>query len=406
MSIFQPFHVLLPKKGVDVSWPVVACDQFTSEPEYWESVEKTVGASPSTLRLVFPEVWLGQGDSQRIETIQKTMQTYLSQGLFETYADSFVYVERMLSNGQMRRGIVGVIDLESYDFAAQNEKPVRATERTVLERIPPRVAIREGAMLELSHALMLADDATGSLFTELEAQKTTLPKLYELDLMQGGGKLTGRLVAGKAAEHLRERIRQYEAAQIGASPLLYCIGDGNHSLATAKTCFERLKKKLTKEALAHHPARYAMVELENIHDDSQHFEPIHRLVSGCDPQRILEALRRLVGAETGYPIVWVSGTATGTLYLDPAKGILPIAVLQTGLDACLKDVAGKLDYIHGEASLRKLASRVDTLGLLLPAIEKTDFFRGIRDDGVLPRKTFSMGEATDKRYYVEARRIL
>lgn len=406
MSVFQPFDVLLPSRGVSVSWPVIACDQFTSEPEYWEKVCRIVGTDASTLALIFPEVWLGKDNASRIGAIEATMRSYLNNAVLASHPASFVYVERTLCTGAIRRGVVGTVDLEAYDFSEKTDKPIRATEKTVRSRIPPRVAIRKDASLELSHVLLLADDPTDRLLSGLEQKKATLPKLYDLDLMLGGGHLVGYLVSGNDAAEFSQAVADYEKERASVGTLFYCVGDGNHSLATAKTCYEDLKTRLPSEEGQDHPARYAMVELGNIRDKSLAFEPIHRLVVGKNPETVLSQLAKTAGALEGHRITWVAGQKTGEIILDRKFGVLPVAALQCALDDCLPEVGAELDYIHGEASLRKLAQEDNRLGFLLTAIAKEDFFTGVALGGVFPRKTFSMGEATDKRYYTEARRIV
>ena len=406
MSVFQPFDVLLPSRGVSVSWPVIACDQFTSEPEYWEKVCRIVGTDASTLALIFPEVWLGKDNASRIGAIEATMRSYLKNAVLASHPASFVYVERTLCTGAIRRGVVGTVDLEAYYFSETTDKPIRATEKTVRSRIPPRVAIRKDASLELSHVLLLADDPTDRLLSGLEQKKATLPKLYDLDLMLGGGHLVGYLVSGNDAAEFSQAVADYEKERASVGTLFYCVGDGNHSLATAKTCYEDLKTRLPSEEGQDHPARYAMVELGNIRDKSLAFEPIHRLVVGKNPETVLSQLAKTAGALEGHRITWVAGQKTGEIILDRKFGVLPVAALQSALDDCLPEVGAELDYIHGEASLRKLAQEDNRLGFLLTAIAKEDFFTGVALGGVFPRKTFSMGEATDKRYYTEARRIV
>ena len=399
MSVFQPFDVLLPSRGVSVSWPVIACDQFTS-------VCRIVGTDASTLALIFPEVWLGKDNASRIGAIEATMRSYLKNAVLASHPASFVYVERTLCTGAIRRGVVGTVDLEAYDFSEKTDKPIRATEKTVRSRIPPRVAIRKDASLELSHVLLLADDPTDRLLSGLEQKKATLPKLYDLDLMLGGGHLVGYLVSGNDAAEFSQAVADYEKERASVGTLFYCVGDGNHSLATAKTCYEDLKTRLPSEEGQDHPARYAMVELGNIRDKSLAFEPIHRLVVGKNPETVLSQLAKTAGALEGHRITWVAGQKTGEIILDRKFGVLPVAALQCALDDCLPEVGAELDYIHGEASLRKLAQEDNRLGFLLTAIAKEDFFTGVALGGVFPRKTFSMGEATDKRYYTEARRIV
>ena len=410
MTCFQPADILLPQGIAWEDWAVIACDQFTSEPEYWRRVRERVGESPSALQLVFPEAELEHEPSERIRAINETMRRYERSGLFRTLEDSFVYTERTLSDGSCRRGLLGKIDLERYDYRPRSSAAIRATERTVVERIPPRVKIREGASLELPHVLLLCDDEQDAILAPLAAGGLG-ETLYDFELMEGGGHIRGLRVSGAAATAVCERIAAYETgvsaryADLSDTPMLYAVGDGNHSLASAKACFEALKQRLGPETAARHPARYALVELGNLHDDSLRFEPIHRLVTQTDVPALLEAARREIGAPEGPEIPWLSGGESGTLRLNAKLGLLPVGVLQEFLDRWLQKHPGKLDYIHGEDSLRSLAGAENSIGFFLPAIEKSAFFRGVMADGVLPRKTFSMGQARDKRYYLEARRI-
>ena len=410
MSCFLPADILLPQ-GVELEkWAVIACDQFSSEPEYWQRVRAFVGDAPSALHLIFPEAELRQEPMKRIAEIKARMDAYLRADLFRRLENSFVYVERTLSDGTMRRGLVGMLDLECYDFADRTDAAVRATERTVVERIPPRVKIREHAGLELPHVLLLCDDERDTILGPLagEASET----LYDFDLMEGGGHIRGRRISGTAADAVCARIADYEAqtrsryAALSASPMLYAVGDGNHSLATAKACCEKLRSELGPDAAAGHPARFALVELENLHDAAQRFEPIHRVVTHTDVPALLDAAGRELCAERGTALRWHSGGREGTLYPDLAQGQLAVGVLQGFLDRWLETHPGEIDYIHGEESLRSLSKTSDSIGFLLPEVEKNAFFRGIMTGGVLPRKTFSMGHARDKRYYLEARSIL
>ena len=408
MNTFMPASILLPR-GVEMQkWAVIACDQFTSEPAYWERVRRFVGEAPSSLHLIFPEAELRQEPEKRIAAINTKMAAYEREGLFESYENSFVYVERTLSDGTLRRGLVGMLDLEDYDYSPQTDAPVRATERTVVDRIPPRVKIREHASLELPHVLLLCDDEEDAILAPLEKERGE--PLYDFDLMEGGGHIRGYRIRGEAADAVCVRLAEYERgmrerwATLTPTPMLYAVGDGNHSLATAKACFEELKHELGPAA-ASHPARYALVELENLHDPAQRFAPIHRIVTGTDVPALLEDARREIGAKEGIPLRWISGNEEETLYLDRSRGELAVGILQGFLDRWLAENPGQLDYIHGEGSLRRLAGEPDSVGFVLPDVEKTAFFRSIMTDGVLPRKTFSMGQARDKRYYLEARRI-
>ena len=411
MDIFKPADILLPRVEDMSKWAVIACDQFTSQPDYWERVRQTVGEAPSALQLILPEAELSGPYERRIPAIHAAMERYLAEGLFREYRDSFVYVERTLLDRQIRRGLVGALDLEQYDYSPDADSAVRATERTVVERIPPRKKIRQGASLELPHVLLLCDDPEDRILAPLTEEKDRLPALYDFELMENGGRIRGWLVQGGEADAVRGRLDAYEQAvrsryQELESAMLYAVGDGNHSLATAKACWEDLKKTLSPEEREKHPARFALVELENLYDDSQQIEPIHRVVTGTDVSALLAAARTQICAEGGYPLSWVSGSDSGTLYLDPAKGQLPVGILQSFLDGWLTGHPGEIDYIHGDDALRGLAAAPDAVGFLLPAIGKELLFRGIIADGVLPRKTFSMGHAVEKRYYLEARKIL
>ena len=410
MSCFLPADILLPQ-GIDLeSWAVIACDQFSSEPEYWQRVRSRVGSAPSALHLIFPEAELREDPINRIAAINACMAAYEQAGLFHRLDNSFVYVERTLSDGTLRRGLVGMLDLERYDYAAGTDAAVRATEHTVVERIPPRVKIREKASLELPHVLLLCDDEEDTILRPLEDERRE--KLYDFELMEGGGHIRGWHIHGAAAEDTIARIETYERetgsryAGLCGAPMLYAVGDGNHSLATAKACYEKLRTALGPEAAARHPARYALVELENLHDAAQRFEPIHRIVKRTDVPALLAAARREIGAANGTELRWFSEENEGTFCLDPRRGELAVGVLQNFLDSWLKENPCEIDYIHGEDSLRRLSRETDSIGFLLPEIDKSAFFRSIMADGVLPRKTFSMGEARDKRYYLEARRIL
>ena len=282
------------------------------------------------------------------------------------------------------------MDLEAYDYRPDTDCPVRATEKTVVERIPPRVNIRKDAPLELPHVLLLCDDPQQIIFSSIDTQQ--LPVIYDFDLMQGGGHITGWLLQGQNAHQLRQAISQYEAIE---KPVKYAVGDGNHSLASAKTCYEMSKIPA---------ARYALVELENIHDEAQEFEPIHRIVKDTDPKHLLAQLECVAGGD-GYSLQWFSGDQSGTVQLRLAPGQLSVGALQNFLDTYLQANPGETDYIHGDDSLKQLSARENAIGFLLPPMEKSQLFGGIVADGVLPRKTFSMGHAQEKRYYLEARKI-
>ena len=411
--VFTAADILVPQVDSMEKWAVIACDQFTSQPEYWQAVRQTVGDAPSALRLILPEAELGlpEQNTARAGQINAAMTAYLDAGIFREYPASFVYVERTLRDGTVRQGVLGAVDLEAYDYTPDATSAIRATEKTVPERIPPRVAIRRDAPLELPHVLLLCDDAECALIESLAAKKDALPRLYDFDLMADGGHIAGYLVQGETAADFAARLDAYAAAapdkyrDLAGVPMLIAVGDGNHSLATAKACYEELKAAHPDEDFSAHPARYALAEFENIHAPAQQFEPIHRVLTGVDPQAVLAALQAAVGAEDGYPVEWVAGTHSGTVYLDRRRGQLPVGILQNFLDGYLAEHSGTVDYIHGDDVVRRLAGADGAIGFLLPAMEKGQLFRGIIADGVLPRKTFSMGHAQEKRYYLEARKI-
>lgn len=411
MQAFLPADILMPRVDSMEKWAVIACDQFSSQPAYWERVRETAGDAPSTINLILPEAELGTPqEAAHTALINETMAKYLKEGVFQTYARSFVYVERTLESGAIRKGLVGMVDLDAYDYSTGSTSAIRATEKTVVERIPPRMRVRKDAPIELPHILMLCDDHDKVLIEPIAAGKETLPKLYDFDLMEGGGHITGWLVQGKAVDDFEARLADY-TAHVGEKykglpgvPMVFAVGDGNHSLATAKACYEELKKAHPGEDLSSHPARFALVELENIHDEAQVFEPIHRVITHTDPSAMLKALEDWC-APGGFPVEWYIGQDHGTVYLDKARSQLAVGVLQAFLDQYLADHPGEIDYIHGDADLKELAAQDGAIGFLLPAMEKSQLFRGVIADGILPRKTFSMGHAREKRYYLEGRAI-
>ncbi len=411
MKIFGSTDILLPKNADMRRWAVIACDQFTSDAAYWQRVADTVGDAPSTLHMILPEAHLGSSDEAAIVSrINATMDRYLAGDVFTTYHNAYVYVERTLLNGSVRPGLIGAVDLEAYDYNPGSVSAVRATERTVLERIPPRQRVRKDASIEFPHVLMLCDDEKKQLLEPITAIKGQLPLLYDFDLMEGGGHITGWLVQGEPAAQFDARLEAYVAsvpakyADLDGAPVTLAVGDGNHSLATAKSCYEALKAANPGVDMSCHPARYALVELENIHDASQVFEPIHRILFGVDGRKLLKDLKA-VCAEGGYAVEYVMGGERGTLYLDRTRGELAVAVLQEFLDKWMKENPCQIDYIHGDDEVAALAQKENAIGFLLPPMEKRQLFRGVISGGVLPRKTFSMGHAREKRYYLEGRRI-
>ena len=412
MNAFLPADILMPKTDHMEKWAVIACDQFTSDAAYWDRVRKNAEGAVSTINLILPEAELGtEKEAAHTALINRTMKEYLDAGVFETLKDAFVYVERTLENGTVREGLVGMVDLDAYDYSTGATSAIRATERTVSERIPPRQRVRRDAPIELPHILMLCDDHDKVLIEPIGAKKAQLKKLYDFDLMEDGGHIAGWLVDGENAKAFDEALAKYSATVgekykgLKGVPMVFAVGDGNHSLATAKSCYEELKKNHPGEDLSNHPARYALVELENIHDPAQVFEPIHRVIFKTEPKKLLKALEDACGGAEGFPVKWYIGDESGTVVLDKNKGELAVGILQHFLDEYLKDHAGEIDYIHDDDALIDLAKQPDTIGFLLPAMEKSQLFRGVIADGILPRKTFSMGHSREKRYYLEGRKI-
>ena len=414
---FLPADILLPAGADMTKWAVVACDQFTSQPEYWQAVSDTVGDAPSALRLILPEAELGgPQEDAAIRRIDDCMEDYLAHGVFHMLPHSMVYVRRTQSDGRVRRGIVGMVDLEQYDFTPGSGAPIRATEGTVLSRIPPRVKVRRDAALELPHVMLLIDDPDRTVIEPLDTGE--MKPLYDFDLQQGGGHLTGwqlsplqmdAVEAGLARLASPEEMgRKYGMPD--AAPLVFAVGDGNHSLATAKQCYEDLKKTTPPEQWPGLPARYALVEVVNNHDEALTFEPIHRVLFDVDPASFMAFFRTAYphlreGRGPGHTVEILWEGFRGVFTVPDPKVQLPVGTLQGVIDDYLREHPGRVDYIHGEEVTRQLGSQPGCMGFLLPAMGKEQLFKTVMADGVLPRKTFSMGHAQDKRYYVEARKI-
>ncbi len=386
-------EILLPKRVDMRKWAVNACDQFTSDSAYWEELSREVGDSPSTLKLIFPEIYLGCDDAKRIGDINANMRAYLKGGVFERVEGGFVLVERTTRSGT-RTGIVLAVDLEEYDFKKGSKALIRSTEATILERIPPRVKIRQNAPVELPHVMLLYDDKKNSVLNAVKRGRV----LYDFDLNMGGGHVKGTYI-DNAREIIDAFYAMADANMCGnGEKLLFAVGDGNHSLATAKTCWENIKAGLTEEEKLTHPARYALAEAVNIYDPALTFEPIHRLVKTDKPQKFVSGLN-LGGASTARAVV--SGSVSQIAFPeDVPEGIRR---LDDYISSFIAANGGSVDYIHGEKELEELSSLGS--GVLLPPIEKGDFFRLIVSGGNLPRKTFSMGEGNEKRYYIEAKSI-
>lgn len=425
--------LLMPREGIDLSkWAVIACDQYTSQPDYWNNADTIVGDAPSTLRLTLPEVYLEQPDvKERTAKIQDAMLHYQQDGTLTEYEPGMMLVERTTKSGT-RRGVVLSFDLEAYDYQAGSQSLIRPTEKTVVERIPPRLAVREGASLELPHIMLLIDDPDRKVIEPLFADKDAFRKAYDTDLMLDGGHLSGWFVPeGKETAALIERLNGLADPETfnkkygltGEHAVLpYAVGDGNHSMATAKANWERIKQDLSEEERQDHPARFVLAEVVNIHDDSLEIEGIHRVLFHIHPREVFQAADdffRLHGgmAYCGDPKSAPSTNVQSfpcmfhgeqvTLCIVDSPWALPVATLQNFLDDFLeKNPKSHIDYIHGADVVRELSQDARNMGFLLPDPAKEDLFRGVILDGVLPRKTFSMGEAQEKRYYMEARKIV
>ena len=424
--------IYFPRQGVDLTrWAVIACDQYTSQPEYWRKVEEIVGNAPSTLNMIFPEVYLEKpGADERIGHIQKTMLDYLSSELLAPYS-GMVYVERQVA-GRLRKGLVLALDLEHYDFNKGSCSLIRSTEGTIIERLPPRIRIREGARLELPHILVLIDDPECSVIEPVADSKARLKELYDFELMQGSGHLKGYLVNDAVIESgiiagLEELATPRTfAAKYGVGRdepvLLFAMGDGNHSLATAKAIWEKNKSRVGMDD----PSRYALVEIENVHDQGLEFAPIHRVIFGLK-QDVFNAMQGYYGSGYTYTacndqlemskrvqqsggtpqvIGVISEKGYGVVEIGNPTSNLPVGTLQAFLDDFMKNGgAEKIDYIHGEEVIDKLGLQTGNIAFLLPGMNKSDLFKTVILDGALPRKTFSMGEAFEKRFYMECREI-
>ena len=409
---FLPGEVLLPQVKDLEKWSVIACDQFTADPAYWERVSAYVGQEPSTLRLMLPEAWLARPDRPRLEAaIIENMERYLDRGLFRALPDSFIYLERTLSGGGLRRGILGLLDLEYYDYREDSCSPIHATEGLVMDRLPPRLRLRQQAALELPHLVVFCDDPAMTVMTS--AKEAAGPLLYDTPLMEGGGRVKGWRITGSGIAKVRAALEalgdeDYLRARYGetGSPVLYAVGDGNHSLATAKRVWEELRDTLTPEERQAHPARFALAELVDLHEKAIEFEPIHRVLFATDPASFLAEAEAAFAPWQGRGRSLRCLTSRGevTLHVEGTIGEC-IGFCESFMEAYRARHGGSIDYIHGEAEAAALCREADRAGLLMPEMDKSDLFPSIIRSGPLPKKSFSIGPARDKRYYLECRRI-
>ncbi len=416
-TYLYPADILLPdfNKVDGKKWASVACDQYTSQPEYWEEAYAFAKGSPTTLDLMLPEAFLDR-EAEMIPQINENMKNALSDTLSE-HKNSMIYLEREQSDGRVRRGVVGCVDLEEYDYSRGSQTLVRATEGTVLERIPPRVAIRRGAVLEMPHIMILIDDSERRVIEPLAKKADSYSVAYDFDLMAGGGHVKGYFVdeadfdgINSALATLATSDAMREKYSVDASPLLFAMGDGNHSLASAKALYEEIKAEIGEEKARKHPARYALCEIVNLHDDALEFEPIYRVVFGVDTtefeRELLDYVAGLKGDADEQRIVLVDNACEAEFTVRRPVSQLAVGTVQSFLDEYVKTHPSvTVDYIHGVETTRALAQKDNTVGILFEGMTKDMLFKTVICDGALPRKTFSMGHAADKRFYLECRKI-
>ena len=417
MIPFKKANILIPKNVDMTKWSVVACDQYTSEPEYWNKVEEIVKDSPSTLRITLPEIYLEDSDvDKRISKINQTMQEYLDKDLFIEYPDTMIYLERTQHDGKIREGLIGVVDLEDYSFEKGSQGLIRATEKTVIERIPPRLKVRENAILELPHIMILVDDDQKEIIENIKNNVNDSDLIYDFDMMENGGHIKGYKLNDDIINAILEKMeklndqeyfdKKYNVSNKGV--LLFAMGDGNHSLATAKANYENLKKTMPEEEYLKNPARYALVELVNLHSSALEFEPIHRVVFNTDVNNLIEELYKYYDINEdgdGQEFELVTSDIDKKLYIKNPKANIAVGSIQMFLDDYLTNHSGKIDYIHGDEVTREMGRKDSNVGILFKAMPKDQLFKTVIEDGALPRKTFSMGHSYDKRYYLEARKI-
>lgn len=420
--------IMIPKPGTDLTkWAVVACDQYTSEPEYWEQAAEYVKNDPSTLHLIYPEAYLEEADPEkRIKSINSAMQDYIQNGIFTTYQNCFFLVHRTTGNCPSGRwGLLVTLDLEHYDYAKDSRTLIRATEGTILSRIPPRKEIRRNAPLELPHIMVLINDGKRSVIEPLTKKTEQLKQAYDTELMAGGGHLSAWVVDRQEdLEAIALAVKAMHDSLDPSNPLLFAMGDGNHSLATAKSCWMDIKQTLSEEELQNHPARYALVELENIFDPGLEFEPIHRVLFNLSKDTFLQEITKVCTSYVEKKVPskeevvaqinvndglqkfgYCDVDGCSVIVLQQPKASIAAGTLQLVIDSLLAHKLATVDYIHGVDVTANLGRKKGNIALILPDVSKATFFDTIIKDNALPRKTFSMGEAHEKRYYMEARRI-
>ena len=409
MQIFKPAEILIPDVEHIEKWSVVACDQFTSDLDYWKIVYEIVGNEPSSLNLIIPEAELSfKNPAEESKKINDTMAQYLENGIFKAFKDSYVIVERMLADGKLRRGIVGMIDLEAYDWTDDSVAPVRATEHTVEDRLPPRVEVRKNALVEMPHIMLFIDDPDDRVISNAEKGE----KIYDFELMQGGGHIKGWIAKDSAAvaerfEYLEDEAEIEHKYGKTESPIIFAMGDGNHSIAAAKKYWLSVKETIPQANWDTHPARYALAEVVNIHDAAIGFEPIHKVIFNTDAKGFFEAAEAYLGNTE-------NGDKTITLITEKGRKTLRVSGLTIGEligrceDFCVSYVnahGGYIDYIHGDEECIGFSTQKNCAGILLPRMEKSELFTSVMRSGSFPKKSFSIGHGPDKRYYLECRKI-
>ena len=401
-NIFTPANILIPENIPMESWSVIACDQFSSQPEYWERVKNNAGDKPSTLNMIIPEAYLEDIDEEKeIEKISAAMTAFLQSGKYTEIKDSFIYVERTQPDGRVRKGLVGAVDLEEYDFTGVSAS-IRASEGTVLDRLPPRIRIRRSAPLELPHIITFIDDKEDAVIEPVAKKADELQLLYDFELMEGGGHIRGRKVFGKDADNVIAALHALHEK----NEMLMIMGDGNHSLAAAKVYWDEIKQNLSDSERENHPARRALVELNNVYDPAITFEAIHRVLFNIDSEKFIDAFENAVPGGDDYLIKWSSKDKSGTIGIKADCIGDMLTVMQNFIDGYIKGTESIVDYIHGEESTLSLSKGESCVGLVLPAMDKSDFFETVEKSGVFPRKSFSVGHAEDKRYYLECKKII
>lgn len=407
-KIIKATDILLPKKNFDYSkWAVVACDQYTSEPEYWDDLTNYVGDAVSTLNIIFPEVYLDRNADKRIEKINKTMKEYLENEIFYKLENSFVLVERTTFDGKLRLGLVLACDLEEYDFSPDSKAAIKATEGTVIDRLPPRVKIRENALLELPHIMLLMDNRKCDILEDLAKKCVEKDKLYDFELNKNGGRIKGYRISdtdeviSKIYGLADEKLQMETYGRL--TDTLFTVGDGNHSLASAKICWDNLKKNLSEEEKENHPARFALVELINLHDENLVFEPINRVIFNITTTEAEQMTKDFAAGDAMLEMVLNDKIYTIKV---PSSAPDAIAMVQDYIDKLIRQNNNiKVDYVHGNSNTLAVAKKGKGMAVLMPTLKKEELFGYIIEKGVLPRKSFSMGEANDKRYYLEAKLI-